>query len=127
MIDPHETDPKLIAGHVEGWFMVLEQSDRVPLLARLARLNDEFPEPAPRMTPEQVAMIDRRAEEVDRGEVELSSIEETTRGLSEVIRRVGAGEDPDTVLAELRARRDSRRGRPRVAASVEEREPAGVA
>ena len=121
MIDPHETDAetadphavdvKAVVHHVEGWFMTLDRSERIPLLARLTELNDEFPDPAPYMTPEQVAMIERRAEEVDRGEVELIGMDEHLAGLSELIRRVGAGEDPEAVKAELRGRREERRSR----------------
>ena len=73
----------------------------------------------PHLTPEQIETLNRRAGEVERGEVELYTIEETQAGLSEAIRRVGAGEDPDAVLAELRARRDGGRSA--------ERELAGVA
>ena len=96
---------------IEAALFAMPPDERDELLENMRQRHADEMGYVPHLTPEQVAMIRRRAEEVDRGEVELLTIEESTSGLSEAIRRVGAGEDPDTVLAELRDRRTELKNR----------------
>ena len=95
------------AAEIETALLALPPEEREPLMERVWQKHLDDPAVGPYLTPEQVALVNRRAEEVERGEVELGSIEQTTAGLSEAIRRVGAGKNPDEVLADLRARRDA--------------------
>ena len=88
-------------------FAALPREERDVLLDRLREVHKREPREHPYLTPEQIALVNRRAEEVERGDGRTVSAEEGVAGLSEAIRRVGAGEDPDAVLAELRARRDA--------------------
>ena len=93
------------AAEIETALLALPPEEREPLMERVWRKHLEDPAVGPYLTPEQVALVNRRAEEVERGEVELIEMDEHLSSLSELIRRVGAGEDPELVKAELRARR----------------------
>ena len=90
---------------IEAAFLALPADQREPLLERVWQKHWEDPANAPPLTPEQVAELDRRTEEVERGEGDLIDWRESVAGISEGLRRVAAGEDPETVRAEIVARR----------------------
>ena len=89
---------------IEAAFFALPADRRGELLDRLWQGYGSDPAVAPPLGPEVVAEMRRRVEQLDRGEGRTFSAEHCLAGLTEAIRRVGAGEDPDAVLAELRER-----------------------
>ena len=95
------------AAEIEAAFRALPPADRGPLLDRLCAAYDELHPPP--LTPEQIALVNERAAMEDRGEGCSVPAEESLAGLSEAVRRVAGGEDPDAVLPELRRRRDAPR------------------
>ena len=95
------------AAEIEAAVLALPPAEREPLLERVWRKHLEDPAVAPPLTPEQVALLQERIGRTERGDERLHTLEEATVGLREAIMRVGAGEDPDLVLAEHRARRNA--------------------
>ena len=113
--------PPLSAGQIEAAFHALPPEQSGPLLARLNHHAPAAPPPAPGgepggqngeyvprpLSPEAEAELARRIEEHDREPWRSLSVEQSTRSLSESLRRVAAGEDPDVVRADMIRQREA--------------------
>ena len=72
---------------IEAALMALPPDDRGALLARATRRHGEDPAVAPRLTPEQIALVNERAAQVERGEgrEDWLTHEEVMAGLHEIV------------------------------------------
>ena len=94
----------MTAAEIETAFAAVPTEDRTRLLSRLAQIHGEDPNVAPKLTPEQIAEVSRRSEEVARGEAELVSVEETFARADAIIeearRRQESGDAAEGGLAD---------------------------
>ena len=84
---------------LEAALMALPADDRGALLKRATRRHGEDPAVAPKLTPEQIALVNERAAQVERGEgrEDWLTYEEAMASLREITDRIRAGESVNDV------------------------------